>query len=125
MAAKCETESVGSALNLTTDGDPVNDQNDPPPVKVIVVHARACHLCDDAVGVLTELSGARPLDVRIVELESAEGASLVAVHRPAMNPLVLVDGAYFSAGRLPRKKLVRLLQHRSSAVLVRGSVSEA
>lgn len=92
----------------------MNYQNDPTPaVKVIVVHARACHLCDDAVGMLTELSGVLPLDVRVVEFESAEGASLVAVHRPAMNPLVLVDGEYFSAGRLPRKKLLKLLERRS------------
>jgi len=36
----------------------------------------------------------------------------VAVHRPAMNPLVLVDGAFFSSGRLPRKKLITLLERR-------------
>jgi len=29
-----------------------------------------------------------------------------------MNPLVLVDGAYFSSGRLPRKKLVKLIGAR-------------
>lgn len=122
MAGKCETETVGAALNLTTDGDPVNDQNDSTPlVKVIVVHARACHLCDDAIGALTELTGALPLDMRVVELESAEGASLVAVHRPAMNPLVLVDGEYFSAGRLPRKKLLKLLERRSPAVARRAA----
>ncbi|KQY47958.1 glutaredoxin [Cellulomonas sp. Root137] len=92
----------------------MNDQTSTPPVPVVVVHAEACHLCDDAVEALTELSRTLPLEVRVVELESAEGASLVAVHRPAMNPLVLVDGAYFSAGRLPRKKLVKVLERRSS-----------
>ncbi|WP_421734519.1 glutaredoxin [Cellulomonas sp.] len=92
----------------------MNDQTSTPPVPVVVVHAEACHLCDDAVEALTELSRTLPLEVRVVELESAEGASLVAVHRPAMNPLVLVDGAYFSAGRLPRKKLAKLLERRTS-----------
>lgn len=103
----------------------MNDKISTPPVPVTVVHAEACHLCDDAVEALAELSTTLPLEVRVVELESAEGASLVAVHRPAMNPLVLVDGAYFSAGRLPRKKLVKLLEHRSSAVLVRSAAGEA
>ncbi|MGV8964686.1 MAG: hypothetical protein ACOH2F_00280 [Cellulomonas sp.] len=27
-----------------------------------------------------------------------------------MNPLVLIDGRFFSAGRLPRKKLTALLE---------------
>jgi hypothetical protein len=31
-----------------------------------------------------------------------------------MFPLVLVDGAFFSSGRLPRKKLARLLDRRES-----------
>ncbi|WP_315092819.1 glutaredoxin [uncultured Cellulomonas sp.] len=92
----------------------MNDQTSTPPVPVVVVHAEACHLCDDAVEALTDLSRTLPLEVRVVELESAEGASLVAVHRPAMNPLVLVDGAYFSAGRLPRKKLAKVLERRTS-----------
>ena len=29
-----------------------------------------------------------------------------------MNPLVLVDGQFFSSGRLPRKKLIKLLERR-------------
>lgn len=91
----------------------MTDQYATPPAPVTVVHATACHLCDDAVEALTELSRTLPLTVRIVELESAEGASLVAVHRPSMNPLVLVDDAYFSAGRLPRKKLAKLLERRT------------
>jgi hypothetical protein len=31
-----------------------------------------------------------------------------------MFPLVLVDGAFFSAGRLPRRKLARLLTQPAS-----------
>ncbi|WP_225754842.1 glutaredoxin [Actinotalea sp. Marseille-Q4924] len=82
------------------------------PVHVTVVHAPACHLCEDAVDALADLGQRWPLTVRVVELESTEGALLVAQHRPAMNPLVVVDGAYFSSGRLPRKKLVKLLTGR-------------
>ena len=40
---------------------------------------------------------------------AGEGAALVAEHHAPMFPLVLVDEAFFSAGRLPRGKLRRLL----------------
>lgn len=82
------------------------------PVTVTVVHAPACHYCEDAEAALGELAAWFAIDVRVVEVDSPEGLRLVGVHRPAMNPLVLVDGAYFSAGRLPRTKLVRLLEQR-------------
>ncbi|TRW45748.1 glutaredoxin [Georgenia yuyongxinii] len=84
-------------------------------VRITVVHAPACHFCDDAEQALIVLAERFPLDVRVVELESAEGIRLVAEHRPALNPLVLVDGTYFSAGRLPRRKLEKLLRTRVAA----------
>ena len=83
---------------------------------VTVVHAPACHLCDDAVEALGRVAARFPLRVDVVEIESTEGRRLVAEHRPAMNPLVLVDGARFSAGRLPRRKLERLLAGRTRPV---------
>lgn len=86
----------------------------PPPVQVTLVHAPACHYCDDAKEALTELTATWRLDVTVVELDSPEGAQLVAQHRPAMNPLVLLDGRYFSSGRLPRKKLLKVLAARAS-----------
>jgi len=39
-----------------------------------------------------------------------EGMLLVQRHRPAMPPAVLIDGTLFSVGRLPRKKLRKLLE---------------
>jgi hypothetical protein len=81
--------------------------------QVVVVHAPACHFCDDAEEALAVLAGRFPLDVRLVELESQQGRRLHAEHRPALNPLVLVDGAFFSAGRLPRRKLEKLLSTRA------------
>jgi hypothetical protein len=82
------------------------------PAQVTLVHNPACHFCDDAENTLYDLSKDYAIDVFVVHLESAVGAELVARHRPAMNPLVLVDGAFFSSGRLPRKKLVKLLDGR-------------
>lgn len=85
-------------------------------VRITVVPSPACHFCDDADRTLAELASAFVFDVERVPIESADGSRLVAVHRPALAPLVLVDGEFFSAGRLPRKKLTRLLAARASGV---------
>ncbi len=89
-------------------------ENPPPTVHVTLVHAPACHFCDDAADVLRELRAEYAVEATVVDVESSVGATLVAVHRPAMNPLVLVDGEFFSSGRLPRKKLIRLLESRGA-----------
>jgi hypothetical protein len=85
-------------------------------VDITVVHAPACHFCDDAEQALSVLAERFPLTVRVVALESDEGLLLTAKHRPAMNPLVLIDGRFFSAGRLPRKKLTALLEQRKKLI---------
>lgn len=82
------------------------------PAQVTLVHSPACHFCDDAENALHALSGQYAIELSVVYLGSPAGAELVARHRPAMNPLVLVDGEFFSSGRLPRRKLVRLLEAR-------------
>jgi glutaredoxin len=84
-----------------------------PIATVTVVHAPACHFCADARSALAELGGEFPIRTALVEAAGAAGAALVAAHRPVMFPLVLVDGAFFSAGRLPRRKLRALLAGRS------------
>ena len=62
-----------------------------PPV-LTVVRSPACHYCSDAETALERLAGEHALRVRYVALDSAEGQELVRVHRPGMNPLVLLDG---------------------------------
>jgi len=37
---------------------------------------------------------------------------LVQKYRASMSPLVLLDGEFFSHGRLPRRKLAKRLQQR-------------
>ena len=83
-------------------------------VDITVVHAPACHYCDDAEQALDVLAQRFAMRVRVVELESPEGLRLSALHRPAMSPLVLVDGRFFSSGRLPRKKLTALLERTAA-----------
>ena len=96
-------------------------------VDITVVHAPACHFCDDAERALSVLATRFPLAVRVVALESDEGVLLTTKHRPAMSPLVLVDGRFFSAGRLPRKKLTALLEQREklTALLEQVAVEHA
>jgi hypothetical protein len=84
-------------------------------VMITLVRAPACHFCEDARAALGELGRDYDLDVEEIEADSDAGAELVAWHRPAMFPLVLIDGAYFSVGRLARGKLRRLLAARSAA----------
>ncbi len=76
---------------------------------VTVVYTAACHLCEDAKAALDDLAGRYQLRVNLVDAATAEGAALVRQHRAAMFPLVLIDGEFFSSGRLPRGKLSRLL----------------
>ena len=84
-------------------------------VDVIVATSTACHLCADALDALAELSEEFPLSVREVDIFSPEGISLVERHRPPMPPAVVIDGDLFSSGRLPRKKLRRLLEREPVA----------
>jgi hypothetical protein len=78
--------------------------------EVIVVTSQSCHLCEDALEGLAELTEEFVLQVREVPLESYEGASLFERLRPPMPPAVILDGLLFSSGRLPRKKLRRRLE---------------
>ena len=79
---------------------------------ITVVHTPACHFCEDAQQVLAELATRYPLSIDLVEAAEPRGEALVARHRAPMFPLVLVNGGFFSFGRLPRKKLVKLLERR-------------
>ena len=82
--------------------------------RITVVESEACHFCEDAQRALTDLAGSYPLTVHTVDVRSEAGQRLMRVHRASMSPLVLVDGEFFSHGRLPRRKLTKLLEQRRS-----------
>ena len=88
----------------------------PDTVAVTVVHSPACHFCDDARAVLADLATEFPLTVDYLACTEPRGAALIREHRAGMYPLVLLDGGFFSAGRLPRKKLRAQLTARFAAV---------
>ncbi|HEX6514199.1 MAG TPA: glutaredoxin [Nocardioidaceae bacterium] len=82
------------------------------PARITVVESEACHLCDDAHLALAALAASYPLAVEAVDVRSEIGQRLMQVHRASMSPLVLLDGEFFSHGRLPRRKLAKLLAER-------------
>lgn len=83
-------------------------------VTVTVVESESCHFCAEAQQVIDDAAGRFPLEVRVVDVRSAEGQDLMHTHRAAMSPLVLLDGGFFSQGRLPRNKLENVLSRRFS-----------
>lgn len=88
-----------------------HDQSDDTACVTIVV-APACHLCARAHEALAELAASYPLVVATVDVRTAMGMFLVQKYRASMSPLVLLDGEFFSHGRLPRRKLAKRLQQR-------------
>jgi hypothetical protein len=78
-------------------------------VEITIVQSSACHLCEEAQDVVRTLGDEYLISLRLVDVHSDEGHALITRHRPAMYPLVLVDGAFLSAGRLPRGKLRKIL----------------
>ena len=78
-----------------------------------VVRTDACHLCEDAQEALSEAAQRWPIRIEAVDAVSASGMDLVGRHRPASFPLILIDGQFFSQGRLPRAKLRALLGARA------------
>lgn len=83
--------------------------------EITLVHSPACHFCDDARRALADLAQEYPITVDLVDARDPQGQQLVARHRAPMYPLILVDGAFFSSGRLPRRKLRRLLDTQAVA----------
>ena len=83
------------------------------PVQITVVDSEACHFCADAHEVLEGFATSYPLTVESIDVRSDAGRTLMTRHRAPMSPLVLVDGAFFSSGRLPRRKLEKVLKDRS------------
>ncbi|EWT07721.1 glutaredoxin [Intrasporangium chromatireducens Q5-1] len=77
---------------------------------VTLVHTESCHLCGEAIVALTALEAEGRLRLRLLAADSPEGRRLLELHRPALFPLVTLDDDFFSAGRLPRRKLARRLE---------------
>jgi hypothetical protein len=95
----------GEAMNSAWTSDSC-----PTAPTVTLVHTANCHLCSEAIAALTALEAEDRLRLRLLRSDSAEGKRLLELHRPALFPLVTIDDDFFSAGRLPRRKLGRRLE---------------
>lgn len=84
--------------------------------RATLVTSAGCHFCEDAHEALAGLAAEGRVTLEVVDAGSPSGEALIRAHRPALFPLVLLDGGFFSAGRLPRRKLAKLLT--TSAVTV-------
>ena len=83
----------------------------PGPPQVTVVESPSCHYCADAHQALARLAGdGHTFEVTTLDVRDPVGQDLMRRHGAAMSPLVLVDGVYFSQGRLPRRKLAHHLR---------------
>jgi glutaredoxin len=81
-----------------------------PVVDITLVEAPACHLCEQAKSALAVLAQSFPMTIHALSIDDEAGRALMEQHRAPMSPLVLLDGQYFSSGRLPRRKLERRLE---------------
>lgn len=93
-------------------GAAVTEAPSPAVIRVTVVESEACHFCEDALAALEELAQDHELALEVVDIRSRTGQELTQRHRPSLTPLVLVDGEFFSQGRLPRRKFAKLLAER-------------
>lgn len=79
--------------------------------EVTVVTSAGCHLCEEALEELAHRGD--ELTVTVAAADTERGRQLVQRHLPVMFPLVLVDGVFLSTGRLPRRKLDKVLADRA------------
>lgn len=92
-------------------------------VQVTVVESDGCHFCVDARRVLADAAADFPVEVSTVDVRSPEGEDLMRAYRATMSPLVLVDGQFFSNGRLPRRKLAKVLRQRFTEPVPTGGAA--
>lgn len=79
---------------------------------LVLAVSASCHLCEDAQEASAEMAADFELDVRIVDAASSEGWALLSRYGAGLLPLAILDGEWFSAGRLPRRKLRKVLEER-------------
>lgn len=84
-------------------------------IRVTLLTQAHCGFCEQAQETLERLAREYPLTLTSVNLASAEGHQLALKHGIIFAPGVLLDGAFFSYGRLSERKLRRALAARLEA----------
>ena len=83
-------------------------------VRVTLLTAPDCELCEHATAVLARVGCDYDLEVTECSTATEEGRDLMVRHRVAFPPGVLIDGEAFSYGRLSERKLRRYLAARDA-----------
>ena len=78
--------------------------------EIVLLTKADCHFCEQAKDILTRMRGEFELRLREVPLESDEGRDLALKSGAPFPPVVFVDGAPFSYGRLSERKLRKALR---------------
>ena len=74
-------------------------------MRITVLSAPGCGLCEHAKAVLSRIGVDFELEIEELSTENEAGRQLMAKHRVAFPPGVLIDGSPFSYGRLSERKL--------------------
>ena len=80
---------------------------------VTLLTQTSCTFCEQAKETLARLSQEQDFETQEVSLETEEGRALGERHGVLFAPGILVDGTFFSFGRLSERKLRRELQRRN------------
>ncbi len=81
-------------------------------IEITLLTQPHCTFCDRAKEILDRLGREYPLQVREVDLASAEGQRLAATVGVLFAPGVLIDGEAFCYGRISERKLRWALDRR-------------
>jgi glutaredoxin len=82
------------------------------PVKITLLTAPDCHLCDQAKSVLERVSRDTELSIETISMETDLGRQLMIDQQLAFPPGLLIEGEAFSFGRLSERRLRRHLNLR-------------
>lgn len=102
-------------MDRSTDRSTPDALPDATPIHVTLLTQAQCGFCEQAQETLERLAREYPLTLTNVNLASAEGHQLALRHGIIFAPGVLLDGAFFSYGRVSERKLRRALAARLEA----------
>jgi glutaredoxin len=82
------------------------------PIQITLLSQSSCGFCDHAKEVLSRVGADYPLRITEIDLAGEEGQRLAARAGVLFAPGVLVDGEFFSFGRISERRLRRTLDQR-------------
>ena len=83
-------------------------------IHITILEQEQCHFCREAYALLDQLCTEYPLDIVRESLDSPAGQQLAIRHGILFAPGILIDGEFFSYGRVSERKLRRDLWRRQS-----------